>query len=64
MSWPREQQPLICDQKSPNVGSLQYRDSFEVQNSNLKFLLYYKPKCPNKTKKWGLLLVNVLRPIQ
>jgi hypothetical protein len=46
-----EHQLLICDQKSPKVGSLKFRDSSELQDSNLKFLFYCKPKWHNKANR-------------
>ncbi len=41
-----------------------FRDSSELQNSNLKFLLYCKPKWHNKANRWELVLAMVLQTIR
>jgi hypothetical protein len=42
---------FISEQKSPKVGSLEFMDSSELQNCNLKFLLSCKPKWHNKANR-------------
>jgi hypothetical protein len=41
-----------------------FRDSSESQNSDLKFLLYCKPKWHNKANRWEVMLAKILRKIQ
>jgi hypothetical protein len=59
-----EHQLLICGYKSPEVGRLWFWYSSKVQHSNLKFLLYCKPKRQNKANRWELVLAKVLHSIQ
>jgi hypothetical protein len=57
------QQLLICDERSPKLGSLLFRDSSELQNSNLKSILYCKPKWHNKANRRELVLTKVFHAI-
>jgi hypothetical protein len=51
-------------EKSPKVRSLWFRNSCELQHSNLKWQLHCKLKWREKTNRWEFVLVKVLHTIQ
>jgi hypothetical protein len=56
----RKHQLLISHQESPKVGRLQFRDSSELKNPDLKFLLHCKPKWHNNANRLELVLAKAL----